>query len=121
MGKHEKIRKLIGAQLAECPLKLVPDFYTSTGNEEFIRVSVLLGPSDVNIRSSTGIIKFDIFTRDTPPPKVLDYLEGALVGQNLGDCVSLLSGASGTTKPDTNNQSLRVTPYMITINYYGVM
>jgi len=119
MGKYENASKLLGAALLGFPIPVVPDFYVSTGNNEFTRVSIIFGLSDVNLKSSVGYVAVDVFTAINTNPNILcDELDRRLVMKFLGSQLELTNSTRGNTLPDKANPSLRMTRYTINFNYY---
>jgi len=112
-------------------IKTYPNsFIAVSAPDEFIRVSIVPSkPSDINIKSISGILLIDIFIQAGNGPKrsytIADKLDSYLAGKALntrsGTLVQFLSSTIDAGTEDTDNKSLYRTIYTIPFTYSEVM
>jgi hypothetical protein len=98
-------------------------------SDEHIRVSVIPSGTSVNIKSISGVLIIDIFTKAGNGPNrfftIADRLDTYLVGQSKrpveGISVQFFSSALQTNGLDKDDPTLFRTTYSIPFNYTEVM
>ena len=96
---------------------------------EYIRVSVIPSGNSLNIRSISGVLMIDIFTKAGNGPNryysIADKLDTYLVGRSLnttqGKTVQLFSSMLQPSGLDKDDPTLFRTTYSIPFNYTEVM
>jgi hypothetical protein len=112
-------------------IKTYPANYVAiNAGTEYIKVSVIPnGSSDVNLRSSSGVLIVDIFVAAGNGPKrssaiadkLDDYLLGKTITPTTKATVQLGTSSVEVFGPDPDNPSLYRTSYTIPFNYFEGM
>jgi hypothetical protein len=134
MGKYAQIDNNILAVFGTSRwnaenIKTYPENFIKVGtSDEFIRVSIVTSGNGVNLKSVSGILLIDIFTKVGDGPKrsstIADKLDSHLSGKSLsavaGTVVQFQSSTVGRGKNDIDNSALYHKTYTIPFNYFEV-
>jgi len=134
MGKYAQVDSNILALFGTSKwvaenIKTYPENFIKIGTpEEFIRVSIIASGNGINLKSVSGILLIDIFTKAGDGPKrpstIADKLDSYLSGKSLsavsGTVVQFQSSTISRGKVDIDNSALFHKTYTIPFNYFEV-
>jgi hypothetical protein len=103
------------------------NFVGDTSGKDYLRVSIIANGEGINLVSSSGILKIDIFTKAGFGPSlaniIADKLDKHLVGKSIKLSSSVTQFGKSSLNPigvDTANTALYRASYTIPFNYFGV-
>ena len=131
MGKYKNLEKDIFDicdGLSEEGVKVFPDNFSGSTDGEFLRLSIIASGTGINLKSTSGLIKIDIFTKAGRGParasELADKLDTYLVGKSFNTttgCITQFKNSSFTPYGvDQGDSSLYRSIYSIPFNYFGV-
>ena len=135
MGKYSNIDDLIFSIFASSiwkaeKIQTFPSNFVKTKSlEEYIRVSIISSGSGVNLKSISGELIIDIFSKAGTGPKIsseiADKLDNYLFGKTItlsnGISVQLFNSAIQDRGQDPDNPTLNRVIYSIPFSYSEVM
>jgi hypothetical protein len=134
MGKYQSLEKDIFSIFAATTwvnedIPTYPqNFIGVIGGKDYLRVSIIASGEGINLQSSSGILKIDIFTKAGQGPSSANVIADKLDKYLVGKSINLLNNnvtqfGKSSLNPigvDTANKSLYRNQYSIPFNYFGV-